>query len=153
MAVSFAADGALGYITLDKPPANSYDFEFMEELGAAVDAAAADDAVKVVIVRSASEKFFSAGADIKAFLANDTAERNMAMIERGARGAGVDRADPEGLHRPDRRPRARRRARDLARLRPALRRARRVQARHARGDARRCCPATAARSGCRASSA
>src|SRR3954454_14796778 len=82
MAVSFAAEGAVGYITLDKPPANSYDKDFMEEFGTAVDAAAADDAVKAVIVRSASKRFFSAGADIKAFLANDSAA-NMAMIERG----------------------------------------------------------------------
>jgi enoyl-CoA hydratase/carnithine racemase len=82
MAVSFSAEGPVGFITLDKPPANSYDFEFMEEMGAAVDAAAGDDAVKVVIVRSASKKFFCAGADIKAFLANDTAG-NMKMISRG----------------------------------------------------------------------
>ena len=82
MAVDFAADGPLGYVTLDKPPANSYDKAFMDELGAAVDAAAADDSVKAVIVRSASQRFFSAGADIKAFLANDTAG-NMAMIELG----------------------------------------------------------------------
>src|SRR3954454_23102287 len=82
MGVSFSAEGAVGSITLDKPPANSYDKAFMEELGAAVDAAAADDAVKVVIVRSASPRFFCAGADIKAFLANETAA-NMAMIERG----------------------------------------------------------------------
>src|SRR6202008_3751687 len=52
------------------------------ELGGAVDAAASDASVHVVIVRSASKKFFSAGADIKAFMANDTAA-NMAMIERG----------------------------------------------------------------------
>jgi enoyl-CoA hydratase/carnithine racemase len=82
MAVSFQGGAPVGSITLDKPPANSYDFDFMEELGAAVDAAAADDAVKVVIVRSASKKFFCAGADIKAFLANDTAG-NMKMINRG----------------------------------------------------------------------
>src|SRR5687767_3308305 len=82
MAASYEADGAIGYVTLDKPPANSYDREFMDELGAAVDAARDDDAVKVVIVRSAAKKFFSAGADIKAFMANDTAT-NMAMIERG----------------------------------------------------------------------
>jgi enoyl-CoA hydratase/carnithine racemase len=82
MAVTFSAEGAVGFITLDKPPANSYDFDFMEEMGAAVDAAAADDAVKAVIVRSASKKFFCAGADIKAFLANDTAG-NMKMINRG----------------------------------------------------------------------
>jgi enoyl-CoA hydratase/carnithine racemase len=82
MAVSYSPDGAVGYITLDKPPANSYDKDFMDELGDAVDAAAADASVRVVIVRSASKKFFSAGADIKAFMANDKAA-NMAMIERG----------------------------------------------------------------------
>src|ERR1700742_3396140 len=82
MAVSFAADGAVGSITLDKPPANSYDRAFMEEFSAAVDEAAADASVKAVIVRSASKKFFCAGADIKAFLANDT-DGNMAMIELG----------------------------------------------------------------------
>jgi enoyl-CoA hydratase/carnithine racemase len=81
VAVSFAPDGAVGYVTLDKPPANSYDHEFMEELSAAVDEAAAGDA-KAIVVRSASKRFFCAGADIKAFLANDTAG-NMAMIELG----------------------------------------------------------------------
>src|ERR1700742_1044692 len=54
----------------------------MGELGEAVDTAASDNEIKVVILRSASKKFFSAGADIKAFMANDTAT-NMAMIERG----------------------------------------------------------------------
>jgi enoyl-CoA hydratase/carnithine racemase len=82
MAVELSPDGAVGHIVLDKPPANSYDKAFMDELGEAVQAAAIDDDIKVVVVRSASKRFFSAGADIKAFLANDTAG-NMAMIERG----------------------------------------------------------------------
>jgi enoyl-CoA hydratase/carnithine racemase len=82
MAVTYEPDGAVGYITLDKPPANSYDKDFMDEFGGAVDAAASDAGVSVIIVRSASKKFFSAGADIKAFMANDTAT-NMAMIGRG----------------------------------------------------------------------
>jgi enoyl-CoA hydratase/carnithine racemase len=82
MAVDFTPDGAVGLITLDKPPANSYDRAFMEELGAAVKAAGRDHAVKVVIVRSASKKFFSAGADIKAFGANSTSD-NLAMIHLG----------------------------------------------------------------------
>jgi enoyl-CoA hydratase/carnithine racemase len=80
MAVSLSADAGIGTITLDKPPANSYDLEYVQELGAAVDQAAADDAVKVVVLRSASEKFFCAGADIKAFQAGPH-ERNMEMIE------------------------------------------------------------------------
>jgi enoyl-CoA hydratase/carnithine racemase len=68
-----------GRIVLDKPPANSYDIEFMRELGEAVDTASADPDTRVVVVSSASEKFFSAGADIKTFLANDP-EANMEMI-------------------------------------------------------------------------
>jgi enoyl-CoA hydratase/carnithine racemase len=79
MAVSFSTDDGIGVITLDKPPANSYDLAFIEELAESVQAAADDDAVRVVVLRSASEKFFSAGADVKAFNEN-TVEANMEMI-------------------------------------------------------------------------
>lgn len=77
--VSFLKSGAIGYITLDRPPANSYEIGFMRDLDAAINAANADNEVKAVILHSASEKFFSAGADIKAFMANDSAA-NMEMI-------------------------------------------------------------------------
>jgi enoyl-CoA hydratase/carnithine racemase len=79
MAVSFATEESIGIVTLDKPPANSYDLAFVEELAAAVREAAEGDAVKVVVVRSASERFFSAGADVKAFN-ESSVETNMAMI-------------------------------------------------------------------------
>jgi enoyl-CoA hydratase/carnithine racemase len=79
MAVSFTAEDGIGVITLDKPPANSYDIAFIEELGDAVREAADGDEVSVVVLRSASEKFFSAGADVKAFN-ESTVEANMEMI-------------------------------------------------------------------------
>jgi enoyl-CoA hydratase/carnithine racemase len=79
MAVTFSADGAVGSITLDHPPANSYDIEFMRELAAAIAAANRDTTVRVVVLRSASPRFFSAGADVKRFLANDV-DANMDMI-------------------------------------------------------------------------
>ena len=78
MSVTFTTDGPLGFITLDKPPANSYDLEFMAEFSEAVDEAVVG-ATRVVIVQSASEKFFSAGADIKKFLEGDVGA-NMEMI-------------------------------------------------------------------------
>ena len=56
---------AVAHVTLDNPPANSYDLEVMRRFAADVDAAIASDA-RVVLVRSASEKFFSAGADSSA---------------------------------------------------------------------------------------
>src|SRR5919206_4140681 len=79
MAVEYSREGSVGYITLDKPPANSYDLAFMEELGGCVRSAAEDDGAGAVILRSGSERFFSAGADIRAFDANSV-EGNMAMI-------------------------------------------------------------------------
>jgi enoyl-CoA hydratase/carnithine racemase len=68
----------LAYVTLDNPPANSYDLAVMQDFGRQVDEAIASDA-QVVVVRSASEKFFCAGADIKRFLDGDV-EADMEMI-------------------------------------------------------------------------
>ncbi|HEV8044447.1 MAG TPA: enoyl-CoA hydratase-related protein [Rubrobacter sp.] len=85
MAVEYSREGSVGYITLDKPPANSYDLAFMEELGGCVRSAAEDDGAGAVILRSGSEKFFSAGADIKAFNANSV-EDNMRMIRQAHEG-------------------------------------------------------------------
>jgi enoyl-CoA hydratase/carnithine racemase len=79
MPVAYAADGAVGTITLDNPPANSYDIEFMRGLADAIGAANTSTAVRVVVLRSASHRFFSAGADVKRFLAYDL-DANMDMI-------------------------------------------------------------------------
>src|SRR3954462_8698008 len=65
-------------VTLDNPPANSYDLAVMQKFAADVAEAIASDA-RVVVVRSAAEKFFSAGADVKRFLEGDV-EANMEMI-------------------------------------------------------------------------
>src|ERR671939_417242 len=88
MAVEYSREGRVGYITLNPPPANSYDYAFMEELGGCIAAAGADPDARVVIVRSALERFFSAGADVKAFTENPT-ERNMAMVRLAHEGLGV----------------------------------------------------------------
>jgi enoyl-CoA hydratase/carnithine racemase len=79
MPVTFAADGAVGTIALDNPPANSYDIAVVRELADAIGQANGADGVRAVVLRSASEKFFSAGADVKRFLAND-ADQNMEMV-------------------------------------------------------------------------
>ena len=77
-AIRFSASDSIATITLDKPPANSYDLSMMTEFASAVDDAIAGDA-RVVIVNSASERFFCAGADVKKFLEGDVDE-NMEMI-------------------------------------------------------------------------
>ena len=51
-------------ITLDDPPANTYSYEMMQELDAAILAARMDAGVHVIVITGAGEKFFCAGANI-----------------------------------------------------------------------------------------
>lgn len=78
--VTFSAADSIGTISFNRPPVNSYDIEFMRQLEEAVDQANDSQEAKAVVVRSELEKFFSGGADIKAFQKNST-EENMRMIE------------------------------------------------------------------------
>jgi len=71
--VTVSKEDAIGFVTLNRPPANSYNAEFMQHLNAAIDQVRGDDGIKVVIVQSALERFFSAGADVKAFSSNSPA--------------------------------------------------------------------------------
>ncbi len=87
MPVEYSSQDHVGFITLNRPPANSYDYGFMEEIMRAVDAAAGDGSARVVIVRSALERFFCGGADIKAFSENSP-ERNMDMCRLAHRTLG-----------------------------------------------------------------
>ena len=80
MTVRLEREGAVGVIVLDRPPANSYDYDFLRELGAAVDEARYDDDVRAIVVASASEKFFSAGADVVAFRAGSPNRRSMTAL-------------------------------------------------------------------------
>jgi enoyl-CoA hydratase/carnithine racemase len=80
MAVTAEVRERVGWITLDRPPANSYDAAFLEELDGSI-GKVAEAEVTVAVVRSASDKFFSAGADVKAFLER-SAEENMVMCRR-----------------------------------------------------------------------
>jgi enoyl-CoA hydratase len=57
------ADG-ISTIELNDPPANTYSYEMMLEIDAAVLAARIDPGVHVIVVRGAGEKFFCAGANI-----------------------------------------------------------------------------------------
>lgn len=78
-AVRYERQDRVGHIILDKPPANSYDKGFLDDLSAAIDEARFDTECKAIVVRSASEKFFSAGADVKMFASTD-AEFQFAFV-------------------------------------------------------------------------
>ena len=67
MSVRLEKQDSVGHIVLDRPPANSYDRSFLDELDSAIEDARRDASVKAIVVRSANERFFSAGADISVF--------------------------------------------------------------------------------------
>jgi enoyl-CoA hydratase/carnithine racemase len=62
--VRYEARGGIAVITLDDPPANGYTHPMMRQLDDAVLRARFDDAVHVLVIRGAGEKFFCAGANI-----------------------------------------------------------------------------------------
>jgi enoyl-CoA hydratase/carnithine racemase len=56
--------GGVMTLALTNPPANAYSYEMFRELDEAILAARMDDAVHVIVLRGAGDKFFCAGADI-----------------------------------------------------------------------------------------
>ncbi len=91
--VTVSREGAVGVLTLNRPPANSYNMDFVQALGAGVDQVGSDPEIRAVVVKSALEKFFCAGADVK-FFSEGTQQSNMEMI----------RAEHDALERISRAP-------------------------------------------------
>jgi crotonobetainyl-CoA hydratase len=63
--------GAVLEVTLDRPPANAIDLATSREMGRAFAAFRDDPQLRVAVLRTAGEKFFSAGWDLKAAAAGD----------------------------------------------------------------------------------
>ena len=79
---------SIATLTLNRPKVlNALNDQLFRELDAALDALAADDAVRVVILTGAGEKAFAAGADIQE-LASVSAEEGRQLAARGQRVMG-----------------------------------------------------------------
>jgi enoyl-CoA hydratase len=62
--VQYRAEGGVAVLTLNDPPANTYSYEMMQQLDAAILTARMDESVHVIVISGSGEKFFCAGADI-----------------------------------------------------------------------------------------
>jgi enoyl-CoA hydratase/carnithine racemase len=69
--VEYKTSDRIGFLTLNDPPANTYSYEMMQALDAAVLRARMDEEAEVIVITGKGEKFFCAGANI-AMLANVT---------------------------------------------------------------------------------
>ncbi|HKW70376.1 MAG TPA: enoyl-CoA hydratase/isomerase family protein [Candidatus Dormibacteraeota bacterium] len=80
MPVRLEKQGGVGVLVLDRPPANSYDYAFLRDFARTVDDVRADEDIHAVVITSASERFFSAGADVSAFASGTTRSRVMTAL-------------------------------------------------------------------------
>jgi enoyl-CoA hydratase len=62
--IHYTVDAGVATIQMDDPPANTYTYDMMQQLDAAILQARMDENVHVIVLRGAGEKFFSAGASI-----------------------------------------------------------------------------------------
>ncbi|HXH27984.1 MAG TPA: enoyl-CoA hydratase/isomerase family protein [Candidatus Polarisedimenticolia bacterium] len=63
--ITTRVESGIAILEMNDPPANTYTYEMMQQLDAAILQARMDDTVHVLILRGAGDKFFSAGANIK----------------------------------------------------------------------------------------
>lgn len=69
----------VAYLSINKPPANGYEIDLLGKLKQKIEKINIEDEIKVIVLQSALEKFFCAGADIKVFGLNTVAQ-NQKMV-------------------------------------------------------------------------
>jgi enoyl-CoA hydratase/carnithine racemase len=69
--IQYEVVDGVAVITMHDPPANTYTHELMREMDEAILRARFDEAVHVIVLRGAGEKFFSAGANINMLQTSD----------------------------------------------------------------------------------
>lgn len=62
--IKYKVEEGIAIFEMDDPPANTYTYDMMLQLDAAILKARMDENVHVIVLRGAGEKFFSAGASI-----------------------------------------------------------------------------------------
>lgn len=79
VSVTQAGDG-VALIHLNRPPANSYDRQFIDDLNAAIDEVRFKESIAAAVLVSDLPKFFSAGADINMFRSVSPRTRAMTIL-------------------------------------------------------------------------
>lgn len=73
-------NNGVALIHLNRPPANSYDRQFIDDLNAAIDEVRFDESTAAAVLVSDLPKFFSAGADINMFRSVSARTRAMTIL-------------------------------------------------------------------------
>ena len=65
--LSIRFENRVGWIEYNHPPINAFNWEMLREMPAALDSLHDDSQVRVIVITSAIEQYFSVGADLKIF--------------------------------------------------------------------------------------
>jgi len=79
VSVTHELDG-VALIHLNRPPVNSYNRGFIDDLNAAIDEVRFDESIAAVVLTSDLPKFFSAGADLGMFRTASSKARSMTIL-------------------------------------------------------------------------
>ncbi len=67
MTIRFTIENHIGWLEFNRPPVHAFTHEMVEETRNGIAAALVDPTVRVLVLASAVERYFSAGADLNAF--------------------------------------------------------------------------------------
>ena len=70
----------LSRLILNRPPANGYHKDYLSRILEAIQEADQNETVKLVVMESASDKFFCGGADVKIFSENSTGQNKEMVV-------------------------------------------------------------------------
>ena len=76
-------DNRVGWIEYNHPPLNAFNWDMLREVLAALETMLDGTRVRVIVFASASEKYFSVGADLKVFDGLGTIEMAEEALEMG----------------------------------------------------------------------
>ncbi len=74
MAVDFSVEQGVASISLNRAPANAYDWQMLKDLASAIHRVRDESSIRVAVIRSALPKFFCSGADISTLKDADRAQ-------------------------------------------------------------------------------
>jgi enoyl-CoA hydratase/carnithine racemase len=92
--IVYESNDGIAVLTLDKPPANTFDSDTLRQLRDLIAQMNADRSIRAAVIIGRGEKFFSAGAELKELHGNDSAHAHALIRHFGAAFGALQEARP-----------------------------------------------------------
>lgn len=92
--IAYESSDGVAVLTIDKPPANTFDSETLLQLRDLVAQMNADRTIRAAVITGRGEKFFSAGAELKSLHGKDSSHAHTLIRHFGAAFGALQEARP-----------------------------------------------------------